>query len=165
MAALAARAEADALAPAGFWARLGAYLVDGLMMYGVFLLVAAVVARPLGWKDPDLQSFKKLSDLEPYLVMLCQQVLVRYLLQMLYEVPMTVRYGATLGKMLVGAQVMMMDGSPLGWRAALGRFLGKLVSETVCYIGYLMAAFRADKRALHDLMAGTRVVRRPRRDE
>jgi uncharacterized RDD family membrane protein YckC len=48
-------------------------------------------------------------------------------------------------------------GDPLSlWRAIL-RELGYIVSLLTFGIGYLMAGIRPDKRALHDLIAGTRV--------
>lgn len=42
----------------------------------------------------------------------------------------------------------------IGGGMALLRWLSSLVSDMICYIGYLFIAFREDKRALHDLIAG-----------
>ena len=162
--ALAARLASDARESAGFWMRFGAYLVDGMLMYGPFLLVDFLLAGPLGWKAPDLQSLKQWSDLEPFMATMWQQFFVQRLLRLIYEVPMTALYGATLGKMLVGLQVIRTDASPVGWRVSLLRFLGKLVGELPFFLGCLWAAFRRDKRAWHDLMTGTRVVRRGNRE-
>jgi uncharacterized RDD family membrane protein YckC len=46
----------------------------------------------------------------------------------------------------------------VGYAIATGRYFASLVSRLILGIGYLLVVFRADKRALHDLMAGTRVV-------
>ena len=68
------------------------------------------------------------------------------------------QFGATLGKFAIGARIVNMDGSPIGFTKAILRWLAMVVSNMTLGIGYLMLAFRSDKRALHDLIAGTRVI-------
>jgi len=64
--------------------------------------------------------------------------------------------GQTIGKMLVGVRVVAGEELPsIG--AALLRFIGYFVSLGTLTLGYVMAGLRQDKRALHDLIAGTRV--------
>ncbi len=65
--------------------------------------------------------------------------------------------GQTLGKMVFRIRVVMLNGAPLPFGLSLLRHLGSWISAVILGIGYLFAAFRADKRALHDLIAGTRV--------
>jgi uncharacterized RDD family membrane protein YckC len=65
--------------------------------------------------------------------------------------------GQTLGKMAFHIRVVSRDGGPLSFGQAALRHLGSWLSAAILGIGYLVAAFRADKRALHDLIAGTRV--------
>jgi len=68
------------------------------------------------------------------------------------------RYGATLGKMAVGIRVITLDGrNPSFWRA-FGRVFAEYLSSLCLYIGYIMAGFDEEKRALHDHICGTRVV-------
>jgi uncharacterized RDD family membrane protein YckC/type II secretory pathway pseudopilin PulG len=67
---------------------------------------------------------------------------------------------ATLGKLALGLAVTDLEGRRIGLGRALGRTLAKLLSGLPLNLGYLMAAFTARKRALHDLVAGTLVVRR-----
>jgi uncharacterized RDD family membrane protein YckC len=67
--------------------------------------------------------------------------------------------GQTLGKMLVGVSVVDVDGSALSGGAALLRFVGYFASLGTVGLGFVMAGLRRDKRALHDLLAGSRVVR------
>jgi uncharacterized RDD family membrane protein YckC len=67
---------------------------------------------------------------------------------------------ATIGKRLCGLIVVTEDGSRLSFARATGRFLGKYISGLILSVGYLMAAFTARKQALHDIMAGTLVLRR-----
>jgi uncharacterized RDD family membrane protein YckC len=79
----------------------------------------------------------------------------------LYWVLLHALNGQTLGKMAVGVRVVALDGGPVGLSRAVLRLVGYWVSSIALGIGYLIAAFRADKRALHDLLAGTRVERLP----
>jgi uncharacterized RDD family membrane protein YckC len=66
--------------------------------------------------------------------------------------------GQTIGKMIVGVRVVAGDGPP-PFGAALLRFGAYLASAATFMLGFVMAGLRGDKRALHDLIAGTRVER------
>ncbi|HTO93125.1 MAG TPA: RDD family protein, partial [Bacteroidota bacterium] len=66
--------------------------------------------------------------------------------------------GATLGKMALGLRVTSLGGERIGFGRATGRYFGKFVSS-ILFIGYIMAAFTAQKQALHDMMAGCLVIR------
>jgi uncharacterized RDD family membrane protein YckC len=67
--------------------------------------------------------------------------------------------GQTLGKMLMGVRVMGVEGGMLSFGAALLRFIGYFASLASLGLGFGMAGLRPDKRALHDLLAGSCVVR------
>ena len=68
-------------------------------------------------------------------------------------------WGQTLGKMALQIKVVSMDGGPLSLGQAVGRYLATFLSALILGIGFIMAGIRPDKRALHDLLAGTRVER------
>jgi uncharacterized RDD family membrane protein YckC len=51
-----------------------------------------------------------------------------------------------------------LKGSPISFWRAVGRAAGQFLSS-IFFIGYIMAFFTKDKQALHDLMAGTLVIR------
>jgi uncharacterized RDD family membrane protein YckC len=68
-------------------------------------------------------------------------------------------YGATLGKQWLGLRIVCQDGSPLSVWQALGRYVCVGISALPLGIGLFMAGFRSDKRALHDLMIGSKVIR------
>ena len=87
-----------------------------------------------------------------------------------YSVLFHWRWGQTLGKMVVDIRVVtcrptptspgwLTDRGPLTLGCAALRQLASLLSSAILGVGYLMAGFRRDKRALHDLIAGTRVER------
>lgn len=65
--------------------------------------------------------------------------------------------GQTPGKMAAGIKVVTIAGEPVGTGRALGRAAAEYVSAVTLGLGYFIAAF-SDKRALHDYIAGTRVV-------
>ncbi len=67
---------------------------------------------------------------------------------------------ATLGKMLVGIMVTDLDGGRISFGRATGRHFAMILSALTCYIGFVMAAFTERKQALHDMIAGTLVVRK-----
>jgi len=67
--------------------------------------------------------------------------------------------GATPGKKFV--HIKIVDATTLqdiDNKQALTRSIGYIVSTLAIMIGFLMVAFRSDKRGLHDLLAGTVVI-------
>ena len=75
-----------------------------------------------------------------------------------YETLMIGKYGATLGKMAAKVRVVTAEGGKVSYARALGRYFSKILSGMICAIGYIMAAFDEEKRALHDRICNTRVV-------
>jgi uncharacterized RDD family membrane protein YckC len=67
--------------------------------------------------------------------------------------------GQTVGKRLLGIRVVDRDGRPIGYYRALGRLLATVAAALPLALGLALAGLRADRRGLHDLLAGTRVVR------
>jgi uncharacterized RDD family membrane protein YckC len=68
--------------------------------------------------------------------------------------------GKTLGKWTTGLRIERIDGNlpGIGW-ALLRHFVGYPVSMLLFGIGFLIAIVNPTGRALHDLMAGTVVIR------
>lgn len=68
--------------------------------------------------------------------------------------------GRTLGKWVAGLRIERRDGEPLSFvRALLRHLLGYPLTLVTLGLGFLVAAFHPQGRALHDLLAGTVVVR------
>jgi uncharacterized RDD family membrane protein YckC len=68
--------------------------------------------------------------------------------------------GRTLGKWIAGLRIERRDGVPLSFgRALLRHLVGYPLTLLTCGAGFLLAAFNPQGRALHDLLAGTVVVR------
>ena len=75
-----------------------------------------------------------------------------------YEVYFLSAHGATPGKMALGLRVIRADGGPISPMLALGRHFALWLSGFILMIGYIMAGFDPEKRALHDRICETRVV-------
>jgi uncharacterized RDD family membrane protein YckC len=74
--------------------------------------------------------------------------------------------GQTLGKKLVGIRIVTLDGSvPEFWRIIGLRYAPISVAALLPFIGFFadtldaLFIYRSDRRCLHDLIAGTKVVR------
>jgi len=84
--------------------------------------------------------------------------LITVFLGILYEaVFLSSPWQATPGKKLLGIKVVDQNGLPIAFWRAFGRASAKILSS-IFLIGYIMAFFTKNKRALHDLMAGTIVI-------
>lgn len=69
-------------------------------------------------------------------------------------------WGQTLGKWATGIRIERIDGRELSFLQALLRhFVGYPLSLLTLGIGFLLAGFNAEGRTLHDMIAGTVVVR------
>ena len=68
---------------------------------------------------------------------------------------------ATFGKAAMSLRVTDLEGRRLSFGHATGRFFAKIVSGLIPFaIGYIMAGFTEKKQALHDMIAGTLVLRK-----
>jgi len=146
----------------GFWIRFVARLIDGIIV-GIanaiiripFLLLFGLGAGGLGrGRDlgdgmifgPALAGFLGISTL------------IGLAIGVAYEVYFLSAHGATPGKMALGLKVIRADGGPISPMLALARYFASWVSAIILMIGYIMAAFDPEKRALHDRICETRVI-------
>jgi uncharacterized RDD family membrane protein YckC len=131
------------LGPAGFWIRFLAYVVDGLILM-VLVMTLSFIAMALG----------AVPMTEILYIVINTIVAVTYIT--LFH---SGGWQATPGKRLLGVYVVSNEGRPLSIPHALGRYLAVAVSVVTLGIGFLMAGWNRDKKALHDYVAGTRAVR------
>ena len=131
--------------PAGFWIRFVAVLIDG-----VVLLVAQGILFGTGWML--LGGGMDASFLVKGVTRLFSSIIGAG-----YSVVFHWMWGQTLGKMALQIRVVSMDGGPLSFGQSVGRYFATFLSALILGIGFIMAGVRSDKRALHDLLAGTRV--------
>lgn len=137
----------------GFWIRFLAVFIDGIALEVVTIPMSLVffgsVMRPLAASRPNPAAVVGTMLAMNFAIML---------IAFLYEVMMIRYFGATLGKMAVGVKVVRTDGSGISWGISIGRYFMKFVSGIILMIGYIMAGFDGEKRALHDRVCDTRVV-------
>ncbi len=140
------RVEA-AVRPAGFWIRFVAIIID----FFFFLLVQSVL-WVAGWAvwGAGIGAGRALWTATH---------LFNGLIHAAYVIGFHWRWGQTFGKMLMQIRVVSVDGGPLSLGQSIGRYFATFLSAIILDIGFIMAGLRSDKRALHDLLAGTRVER------
>ncbi|MGR9048711.1 RDD family protein [Halobacillus faecis] len=127
--------------PAGFWVRLGARALDGIILGVVFSILTYLIYG---------EFFRDYTPLDT--------------LNMLYFVLIPVIwYGYTIGKKATGVRIIRKNGEKVGvGRMLLREFVGSLIYALTLGIGIIVSAFmvglRDDKRAIHDFIAGTYVT-------
>jgi uncharacterized RDD family membrane protein YckC len=67
--------------------------------------------------------------------------------------------GATVGKNAMGIRVVTIEGHRLSFGQATGRFFCRLLNIFTFGIGYLMMLVSSKRQCLHDVLAGTAVIR------
>jgi uncharacterized RDD family membrane protein YckC len=135
---------------AGFWRRVGAYIIDGLILSVVFVPLALLVAPDPttgapGESSAGAQAVQGLSTLAGWLYFAFMESSGRQ---------------ATLGKMALGIVVTDLEGNRIGFGRATARYFAKLLSFLILAIGVIMVAFTAKKQGLHDMIASTLVVKK-----
>jgi uncharacterized RDD family membrane protein YckC/pSer/pThr/pTyr-binding forkhead associated (FHA) protein len=142
-------------------ARLVASIVDGVILSAMDLLLFSPAAVILYFR-PTLQSVSAASDpLLGGIGILC--FVLAFVANILYTAGLWAMRGRTPGKALLGLAIVRRGGRKgdgIGWNAALLRFLVMILGAVPLGVGWWMAAFRKDRRALHDVAAGTWVVRK-----
>jgi uncharacterized RDD family membrane protein YckC len=143
---------------AGFWVRLIADLIDStvldlaaclLMLTGLGTLYWV---RKVGWSTEPRLGLDSFNSFHVQIGL----VILRSTLGLVYYVQSTYYYGTTLGKKPLGIYVVSADQlKPVTWNQSLFRCLGYLASYIPVGCGFFMVLFQPQKRALHDVLAGT----------
>ena len=142
----------------GFWKRAVAFILDSLLCS----LPPAVICLPLL-----IWLFTKMIQGTPtptqivlsfglYLLWMLLAILCYWLYFAYFE---SGAKQATLGKQLMGIKVIGKDGNRITFARATGRLFAKWISYMLLNFGFIMAGMTSKKRALHDYIAETYVVR------
>lgn len=139
----------DVSSPAGFWIRLGAGIIDAILLFFVLGFISLAL---YGQFITDGYSFTDFLDL-----------LYHLLLPIFW-------YGYTIGKRAVDIRIARVDGEKIGLGTMLLRnIVGGIVYIITLGIGVIVSAFmvglREDKRSIHDFIAGTYVTYDPPEEE
>jgi uncharacterized RDD family membrane protein YckC len=85
---------------------------------------------------------------------------VAFVGQWLYEALLTSSsWQGTIGKRVLRLKVVDEAGNRIGFGRATGRFFAKILSSMFFCIGFIMIGFTDKKRGLHDMLAGTVVMK------
>jgi uncharacterized RDD family membrane protein YckC len=147
---------------AGFWRRLGAAAVDAAVILPVALLltwIASAIASihlPPG-RNRGLDFWLDLVLTSDPAVMTA--VIITLAVTCLYLFVWQATVAQTLGMRVLKLQVIDVYGDPPSYLRAGVRTAGYLVSLATLFLGFLWIGFDAEKRGLHDWIAGTYVIR------
>lgn len=139
----------------GFWARVGAAIIDGLLTIAItFPILIGVYGMGV------------FTDQSAGLVHGPAEFFISYVLPAVLTICFWRLKQATPGKMAISARIVdAKTGGPLSTGQSILRYVGYWVSALVIGLGFLWVAFDARKQGWHDKIAGTLVVsvRKPRR--
>jgi uncharacterized RDD family membrane protein YckC len=153
-------AELQAVPPpslvyAGFFRRGAAVVVDAPLLFGLTVLamaLASLAAVGGGTVAGGVTREVEILAAGAALVML-------FTVSLVYHVVCWGYRGQTPGKILLGLQVMRWDGQEIGYGRAFLRWIGYFFAMVPFGLGFVWVLFDPRRRGLHDVLAGTCVVR------
>jgi uncharacterized RDD family membrane protein YckC len=134
--------------PAGFWIRAVAFLIDGVLV----VISGTLMTMLLTGADAG-EALTGSAEAGIIGSILSEAVAAAY-----YTVAVG-RWGRTLGKLVVGLRVVRSDGSSLTYLRAFARYWAYYLSFIPLGLGVIAIALSPQKRAWHDLVADTRVLK------
>jgi len=149
----------------GFWIRFLARLIDwflmGVAMCVVFIPLAIVsggfgtLFRDFSYRNGQIPDGLPAIGFMWLLGIICLALVI----PALYEIYFVSTRSATPGKLALGLKIIRAEGGPMTAGLATGRFFAHILTSLIpLEIGYIIAAFDSQKRAIHDYICGTRVV-------
>ncbi len=151
---------------AGFWLRAVASLIDRFIQSLIFVLIASF--RPAVFlisPDPNTR-LPPPATLQEFLLSLPHPTPAGFfallLLMWIYYASFEASsWQATPGKKILRLYVTDLSGRPITFARASFHNIGRMISEMTFWVGYIPVGFTEKKQALHDMIAGCLVLRRP----
>jgi uncharacterized RDD family membrane protein YckC len=134
------------LAYAGFWIRFLAKFIDNIVLQILFIPIRLLTT---------VQSDNSAAAVR--ILFLITGISIG--LTVAYNTFFVGKFGATPGKMALRLRIVRSNGDKVSYGRACGRCFAEMLSSLIFCIGYIMAAFDEEKRALHDRICDTRVIR------
>ncbi|MDH3708556.1 MAG: RDD family protein [Cyclobacteriaceae bacterium] len=149
---------------AGFLMRLLAYFIDAIILsfaLGIFWVILMAVLGVgtdafADFDDPENFAAEMMAGSLIFAASIGSVVVV----WLYYALMESGKNQATLGKMVLNLKVTDMNGGPISFGRATGRYFGKIISGAILYIGYIMIAFTDKQQGLHDMIANCLVVKK-----
>lgn len=140
--------------PAGFWIRFAAYLID-------FFIVMFALGIIGAFMEPVMKLLKDTPLSGKILFQYTLIDILDYILTMVYFVVLTYFTGATLGKKALNLKVVSVekDGKLKLFNVIYRETIGRYFSDLFGGIGYLAVVFNDEKKAIHDMLGDTKVVK------
>ena len=132
---------------AKLYLRIFAALIDGFILIIIYFITAIITGILLHLVGISVNS---LGTYFPHVFVL--------LVTAVYYTWLIGRHGQTLGKLILGIRVVLLDDSKPGYGHAFLRWVGYVINGITFGLGYLVALFNSRRRGLHDFMVGTKVV-------
>jgi len=154
------------VAYAGFWLRVVAHFIDGILAGIAFtiLLLIWIAMVGVGYLKNLAQGANSPDEFftPEVIAAIFMLATISIVMMWLYYAWMeSSPYQGTLGKMALGLIVTDLEGRPVTFARASGRYFAKIITGFIPLgIGYAMAGFTEKKQALHDIIAGCLVLRR-----
>lgn len=143
---------------AGFWIRFVAVLIDSVILFIVnsllqllFTLAGAGLSQGSSGAADDVPA--------GFIVVFLVFMFVSIAINFGYQTYPVAKYGGTPGKLVLGLKIVRPTGENITMLRAFARIFAQMLSGIIFYIGYIMAAFDDEKRALHDRICDTRVIK------
>ena len=132
----------------GFWVRVFAFAIDQAVLALLRILIVLAVFAHLDY----------LQNPREHWILVLQLNLLFIPLEWIYfsSLESSLLRG-TLGKRAMDIHVTALDGIPIGFGQATGRYFAKWLSAALIGAGCIAVAFDPRKRGLHDMVAGTLV--------
>ena len=144
---------------AGFWIRLVAWIADIVCLFLATIALAVLVLTTI-WFGGRLGG--EINDQVMALAGYSSAIIVMAS-GFLYFTLFVGSRGQTPGKMLFGLRIVRVNGQEMTYGRACLRSLCWILSLLLFSVGFLMIAFTRQKQGLHDVLAGTYVIRNPPR--
>lgn len=130
--------------------RVGAGAIDAALLIALDAAILYLTLRVTGLSN-SIEDIRVLPPI-PFVGFLA-------LLAFSYVAAFTVAGGQTVGKMLMSLRVIAADGRPIDASGGVLRAAGCMLVPITLGLSYVPVLVTSDHRALHDRLAGTRVVR------
>lgn len=143
----------------GFWIRFLARVLDGVILFVAGLILRLPFGLALGLGPGFGRGRFGPGMFGPAMFgMFGASILLNIAIGVAYEAFFVSTRGATPGKMALGLKIIQANGAPVPVGLAVGRYFAQWISGAILMIGYIIAGFDSEKRALHDHICGTRVI-------